>query len=59
MLQILSLIFLASVVGTIWGILDFNGKEEELFSSFRSGIYAFLGLMGMIVGLGIIISILS
>lgn len=59
MVQALSLLFLTIAVSTIWGILDFDAREGDLFLSFKNGIYAFLGLIGMSIGLGLIISLLS
>ena len=59
MFQVLSLIFLAVVVSTIWGTLDFDEREDNLFLCFKNGIYAFFGLIGMTIGLGLIISLLS
>lgn len=59
MFQVLSFIFLAFAVSTIWGILDFDGGKNELLPSFRIGIYIFLGLVGMAAGFGIIITFLS
>ena len=59
MVQALSLIFLTIVVSTIWGILDFDAREGDLFLSFKNGTYAFFGLIGMSIGLGLIISLLS
>ena len=59
MLQILSFIFLAFVVATIWGILEFDGNKGKMILSIRNGIFAFLGILGIAVGLGVIISIIS